>query len=249
MINQALMKQILPLLIFLLLFSALRAQTDTKAAEFFKKGMDYKEKNMLTEAFYTFQKAITLNKKYDSAYVELGSLCMRGNFYDSAISFFNQAIAVNPNMASAYIALGNVYRDFKPNHDSAIICYKSVLKTDNPDSLKKVAYYSLAWCYNAKEEFENAIPYGIKALEIDNNCKQAYGELGYAYRRSKKYAEGIAQFKKNLAVSVVDLAYLYSGLCYTQLNDKEGALKEYEDLKKINEKMAAALKRTIDKMQ
>jgi tetratricopeptide (TPR) repeat protein len=149
-------------------------------------------------------------------------------------------------MFSAHIALGNVYRDYKPNYDSAIICYKNALKTD---SLDKATYYSLAWCYNAKKEYEKTIPYGIKALEIDNNYRQAYNELGHAYRRAGKFAEAIAQFRKNRSISVVDLAILYSGFCYTELKDKEGALKEYEELKKINEKMATSLKKAIDMMQ
>ena len=94
-----------------------------------------------------------------------------------------------------------------------------------------------------------AIPYAVKALEIDNNYRPAYGELGHAYRASKKFAECVEQLKKNLAVSVVDIAYLYSGFAYTELNNKEAALQQYEELKKINEKMAAALKKKIDAMQ
>lgn len=240
------MKQTLPLLIFLLMFSSLFAQTANKATEFYKKGLDYKAKNMIPQAFAAFEKAIALNKKYDSAYVELGTVCLSGSYYDSAIFNFKKAIAISPKMASAHIALGNVYRLFKTNYDSAITCFKSALKTD---SLNKETYYNVAWCYNSKLEYENAILYGKKALEIDNNYRQAYNELAHAYRRTNKFTECIEQFKKNLSVSVVDLALLYSGFCYTELKDKENALKEYEELKKINEKMAGSLRKAIDKMQ
>ncbi len=240
------LKQILPLLIFLSIFSEATAQTGNKAAAYFKAGLDFKEKNMFADAVLAFRKAIALNKLYDSAYVELASINLKSSSHDSAILNLNKALSISPNMTSALIALGNVYRDYRPNYDSAIICYKSATKVD---STNKLAYYSLAWCYNAKQEFENAIPFAIKALEIDNNYRPAYGELGHAYRRSKKFAEAIEQFRKNRAVSAIDLPIFYSGMCYTQLNDKEGALKDYEELKKVNEKMAAALKKEIDKMK
>ena len=240
------LKQILPLLFLLLMFSAASAQSGNKAAAFFKAGKDFKEKNMFADAVVAFRKAIVLNKLYDSAYVELASINLKSSSFDSAVLNLKKALSISPKMTTALIALGNVYRDYKPNYDSAIICYKSAIKTD---STNKVIFYSLAWCYNAKQEFETAIPFAIKALEIDNTYRQAYAELGHAYRRAKKYTEGIEQFKKNLAVSVVDLPIFYSGMCYTQLNDKEGALKQYEELKKINERLAASLKKEIDKMQ
>jgi tetratricopeptide (TPR) repeat protein len=240
------MKQILPLFIFLLLFSTISAQTGNKAAEFFQQGMAYKEKNMLREAFASFEKAIAINPNYDSAYLELGSVYVMGRYYDSAVLNFKKAIAINPKMTSAFIALGNLYRYGRPNIDSAFICYKDALKTDTTN---KVIYYSLAWACNARQDHENAIPFAVKALDIDNGYRQAYGELGFAYNSSKKYREAIEQFKKNLAISIVDLPLYYGGLAYTALNDKEGALKQYEELKKINEKMATRLKKTIDNMK
>ncbi len=240
------LRQILPLFIFSMISFAASAQKINTAAGFYRAGIAFKEQSMFADAVVSFRKAIALNKLFDSAYVELASINLKSSSHDSAILNLNKALSISPNMTSALMALGNLYRDYKPNYDSAIVCYKAALKTD---STNKVAYYSIAWCYNAKQEYENSIPFAVKALEIDNTYRAAYGELGHAYRRSKKFAEAIEQFKKNLAVSIVDLPIFYSGMCYTQLNDKEGALKQYEELKKINEKMAAALKREIDKMK
>lgn len=216
------------------------------AKGFYTAGLDLKNKNMFLEAMAAFKKAIMLDKKFDSAYVEMGSIYAKTTSPDSAVWYYNKAISINPLMTTAHIALGNYYRDLKPNYDSALICYYTALKTD---SLNKTTYYSIAWCYNAKGENEKAIPFAVRALEIDNNYRPAYGELGHAYRRTGKFKEGIEQFKKNLAISVVDVAILYSGFCYTELNDKEGALQQYEELKKVNEKMAVSLKKKIDTMK
>ena len=57
------------------------------------------------------------------------------------------------------------------------------------------------------------------------------------------------QFKKNLAISVNELPMLYSGYSYIELNQKENALKMYEELNKLNPRMATALKKKLDTMQ
>jgi tetratricopeptide (TPR) repeat protein len=245
-INKIMLKQILPLLISFLVLSTAGAQNNNTAAAFYKSGIEYKSKYMFLEAITALNKAITLDKKYDSAYTELADIYIKTNQIDLGVATFKKAIAMNPKNTTALFMLGKVYRDTKPNYDTAIIIFKSAIQID---STNKEFFYSVAWCYNAKGDYDNAIIYAVKALDIDNTYRPAYGELGHAYNKSKKYAEGIKQFKKNQAVSVVDLQIYYSGMCYTALKDKEGALREYEELKKINEKMATSLKKTIDKME
>ena len=239
------LKKLLPVLCCLLPFSAVKAQR-SKAVTFYKAGMNYKQNNNFTEALNSFAKAVLSDTKFDSAYVEMGNLFSSGGKIDNGIYNYHKALEINPNYTAALFGMGKIYRDAKPNYDSAIFCFKAAAAVD---STNKEFFYSIAWCYNAKAEYENAIPPAIKALEIDNTYRPAYGELGHAYRRTKKFAEAIEQFKKNLSVSVVDLAYFYSGMCYTELKDKEGAMKQYEELKKINERMASSLLKTIEKMQ
>lgn len=240
------MRKFLPVVFSILISYTGFSQPFNNAKSFYRAGIDFKNKNMFAEAMASFKKAISLNKAFDSAYVEIGDLYVRTGRPDSGIIHYNKALSVNPKMIPALLSLGNVYRDVKPNYDSALSCYYAALKLD---SFNKVTYYSIAWCYNAKADYEKAIPYAIKALEIDNNYKPAYGELGHAYRRTKKFTEAIEQFKKNIAVSKVDIPYFYSGMCYIELKNKEAALQQYEELRKINEKMAESLKKRIDAMQ
>lgn len=240
------LKQFLPFMIALFVFSSATAQKNNSAVSFYKAGIELKNKNKFSEATASFNKATALNKQFDSAYIQLGEINMKIGDFDKAINNFKKAIAINPEMPMANIALGNIYRDAKPNYDSALLCYFTALKKDDKN---KITYYSIAWCYNAKGEYENAITNAIKALYIDNTYKAAYSELGHAYHKAKKYSEAIAQFKKNLSVSIVDMPIFYSGLCYIELKDKEGAMQQYVELKKINEKLAESLKRSIDKMQ
>ena len=238
------LKKILPVFFCLLLFNVANAQRKNARA-FYKAGITYKINSNFSEALNSFAKAVLADTKFDSAYVEMGNIYSAGGNMDMGTYNYNKALKINPTYTDALIGLGKIYRDARRNYDSAIIYYNAAEQLDKNN---KETYYALAWIYNAKQEYDKAIPYAIRSLEIDNTYKPAYGELGHAYRASKKFAECIEQLKKNLAVSVVDVALLYTGFAYTELNNKEGAMQQYEALLKINEKMANGLKRKIDAM-
>ncbi len=239
------LKRVLPVLLSFFLFSAGKAQMNNATA-FYKAGMAYKKNNQYSEALTAFSQATSLNKKMDSAYFEMANIYSGSGNTEMALSNYKKTLALNPRFFEAIVALGKTYRDLKQDLDSALYFYHAALKLDNTT---KELHYALAWTYNARKEYDKAIPYAIRSLEIDNTYKPAYGELGHAYRASGKFAECIEQLKKNIAVSAVDVAYLYSGYAYTELKNKEGAMEMYEGLKKINEKMAAALKKKIDTLQ
>ncbi len=230
----------------LLFVTATSAQTVKKAIPFYKNGIVYRDKGMFNEAIGSFKKAIALDKKYDSAYLELSSIFLKINMADSAITLLKKAVKINPAFTSAHFTLGIIYRDYKRISGEAIVHFLNALKTD---STNKVTLYSLAWCNNDKGNYREAVSYSIKALEIDNNYRPAYNELAHAYRNLKTYQECIDQFKKNLAISVTDQPLYYSALCYLELKDKAGAEKMYEELKKINPKSADGLRKKIDAVQ
>lgn len=239
------LKRFLAFLACLIFFNAANAQRKNAAA-FYKAGMGFKKAGNFNEALNSFAKAVLADKKFDSAYVEMGNIFSAGGNMDMGIYNYKQALAINAGYTDALIGMGKIYRDANKNYDTAIIYYSAAEKLDKTN---KETYYALAWIYNVKKEYEKAIPYAIKSLEIDNTYKPSYGELGFAYRSSKKYEECIEQFKKNLAISVVDVALLYSGYSYIELKNKEGAMQQYEALLKVNERMAGALKKKIDTMQ
>jgi len=239
------LKSFFTFLISIFIMTAAIAQTSKQATALFKKGLEFESKGMKTEAVASFKKAITLNKKYDTAYLELGMLYAKADKTDSAIMILTNGVNEIPGFSNGFIVMGDIYRDFTKNIDEAIMSYSNALKFDTTN---KVIYYSLAWCNNAKGYYREAVKYGVKALEIDNNYKIAYNELGFAYHQLKAYQECVDQFKKNLAISANDLPLLYSGYCYIELKQKENATKNYEDLNKINPKMAEALKKKIDEM-
>jgi tetratricopeptide (TPR) repeat protein len=219
------------------------AQIEKRATMYYDAGVKAAAKGLFPDAILSFKMAVALNKKFDSAYAEMGTAYYKSNKIDSALSCYRNSVTINPKMTASYVAMGNIYRDVKNQYDDAISCYFSALKNDNAN---KVTYYSLAWCYNAKQQYDSAMVYAVKALDIDNDYRAPYNELAHAVRRSEKYLAGIEQFKKHMAISPIDLPRYYAGLCYLAINDKEGASKMYDELLKVNPKLAETLKKKIE---
>jgi tetratricopeptide (TPR) repeat protein len=225
---------------------AISAQPLPKAVPFYKSGQQFTAKGMFSEAIIAYKKAILTDKKYDSAYLALGTVFLKISMNDSAVAVLKRGIKVMPRFNDAHILLGVIYRDYIRNADEAIVHFLNAYQID---STNKLVLYSLAWCYNDRSKFRDAIKYGVKALEVDNNYRPAYNELGHAYRSLQAYQEAIDQFKKNIAITPNEQPLYYSGLCYIELNDKAGAETMYEELKKINSKSADGLRKKIDSKQ
>jgi tetratricopeptide (TPR) repeat protein len=238
------LKRFIPLLLIVSAFTAANAQV-SKALLHYYSGMELVKNNQFTEALAEFTKATEGNKKLDSAYVQMGNIYSKSGNMEMARSNYIKALDINPVYAEALVGMAKIYRDFIKQYDTAINYFNAAAGIDPAN---KEIFYGLAWIYNATKQHEKAIPFAVKALEIDNSYKPAYGELGYAYRSTQQFAACIEQLKKNLAVSVVDVALLYSGYCYIELKNREGAMQQYEALLKINEKMANGLKKKIDAM-
>ena len=225
------------------IMTAVIAQPPKNAVNFYKTGITLRDKGMYPEAMKAFKQATILYKKYDSAYLEMGNICVKLNRIDSAVSYYKKATVANPKQVMAYMSMGNIYRDNKSNIDSALLCYLPAVRIDSTD---KVIFYSIAWCYNAKTKYDSAIIYAARALDLDNGYRPAYGELAHAYHASKKYNEAMEQFKKNIAISEVDLPMYYLGLCYLELNHKEEAQKLCDRLNKMGSKLGESLKKRIE---
>ncbi|HMD00915.1 MAG TPA: tetratricopeptide repeat protein, partial [Ferruginibacter sp.] len=235
------------IVITLALFSicSIQAQPPKTAQIVYQQGVDFMMKENYQKAMISFFKAVSLYKQYDSALFQMGNINAHFQSFDTAINFYKKALAANPRYVEALINLGGLYKNTQHDINSALGCYLKVIAID---STNKDALVWVAWCYNNLKHYDKAIPYAIKALDLDNNLKGAYGELGFAYKMSKRYAEAVEQFKKNIARSPNEIPMFYAGLCYIELKDKDGATSMYNELVKISSKLADGLKKKIDAM-
>ena len=68
--------------------------------------------------------------------------------------------------------------------------------------------------------------------------------LGTVYFRTKRYQEAVASFKEAVRIKPdYSEAHFNLALTYVALNDKKGALEQYNRLKKLNPKLAEEFSR------
>lgn len=223
-----------------------QAQPASKALPFYQKAQQQKQQGMFLDAVAAYKKAIIADKNFDSAHIALADLYLLISQTDSAVKVLKAAIKNKPAFTAAHKLMGKVYRDYTKNSAEAIVYYTNAAKYDSTD---KETWYSLAWCSNDLKKYDEAVKYAIKALDIDNGYRPAYNEMGHAFRKLGTYKEAIEVFRQRINISVQEQPLYYSGLCYIELKDKEGAQKIYEELLKIQGKSAVALKKRIDELQ
>jgi adenylate cyclase len=119
----------------------------------FTKGMD------------AMKKALALNEDFDSAHLLAGSwFVMKGDF-ENGIKSIQRAISLNPNNADAYCQLGWV-KIYEGHPKTAVnILKKSFIL--NPIPRLPWNYFVLGFAYQDSKNFEKAIEFYNKALELD----------------------------------------------------------------------------------
>jgi type IV pilus biogenesis/stability protein PilW len=126
-------------------------------------GLIYLRFEELDKSAQSFEKAIDLDSNFSDARNNLGVVYSRQKKWEKAISEFDQALK-NPLYVAperAYYNLGNTYYRLK-KYDLALKNYTNALRRE-PEFFP--AYYGLALCYNATEEYgeaSTAISLGIK---------------------------------------------------------------------------------------
>jgi len=226
-------------------FLSTNAQAPKGAQAVYQQGIAFMNKSQYPDAMASFFKAVALYKNYDSAWVQMGDINVKFSSFDTAVSFYKKALAINPKYLQALINLAAVYKNYKNDINGALDCYFKAIAID---STNKETFLMIAWCYNSLKDYDNAIAFSVKALQLDNNYRLAYSEMAHAFHFSGRFAEGIVQFKKNIVVLSNELSMFYVGLCYIELKDKAGATSMLNQLTKISSKLADRLKEKIDKM-
>ncbi|MCE5194106.1 MAG: tetratricopeptide repeat protein [Nitrospiraceae bacterium] len=142
----------------------------------------------------------------------------------------------NVQKATSHYKLGLAYFN-ENNMQSAFIEFQNALKY-NPED--KEVLYSLGVIYLIHyEEYDNAIEYFRKAINVDSNYSEAYNNLGYAYMMKGKYKEAADVYNKAVSNKVYrtpEKAYYNLGQVYYRMGQYDDSIEAYKN----------ALKRAVD---
>ncbi|MBE9226218.1 tetratricopeptide repeat protein [Phormidium sp. LEGE 05292] len=138
----------------------------------------------LEAALNAYVKALELNPEFAEAYINQGSILSKLGRNEEAIVSLEKAIAINPNIGAAYWNLANVYLQLD-NLEKVVECRKQAFSLE-PKLVNAETLNDLGTAIGKLGDFEEAINYYHKAIELQPNYHLAHLNLGVALRRISK---------------------------------------------------------------
>lgn len=202
-------------------------QDDLQKAEVARKiGEAYILEGNYTAALGELLKAKELNPEDPLTYNYLGFCYMAKNMMPEAIVHFKKAVALNPSYAPARNNLGSAYMRLK-EYDAAIAVFEEITK----DALYATPHFPLSNLGNAyfgKGDYETALSYYKKALNIQPNFVNALAGVGRTYLRMNEPRLALRYLEQALKTNpkLADIHY-YLAEAYLMTGKLEQARASY----------------------
>ena len=144
-----------------------------------------------------------------------------GRFQDAARAL-ETAVSVNPNLTAPYFELAALYRSpLVREPEMAVAIYYHIIEME-PDNAK--AYLRLCQTYAAVERarFDVAQPYCDRAIQLDPNYGDAYGQRGMMQYTRRNYEGSIESFERcvELGSNMIECWYI-RGFAHYRLDQCE----------------------------
>ena len=220
-------------------------------------------------AMSEYREAIRLNPSYAEAYFDLGALLFNQGKYTEAAANYSEVVKLQGSNTEARLNLADAYR-LADNCSQAINQYQIVApKTQDPEVLGKFGfclgrtrnwdraievlnkavlvepsaynYTNLAWAYNNKKQFPEAVAASQKAIQKDATFPGGYYNLGNAQAQARNFEAAVESFKKAVELKK-DWAEAYNnlGFAYGGLNNLEQAAENHRKAVQLKPDFAAA---------
>ncbi len=164
------------------------------AKSYFLRGVVMLENGDTTKGILNFQKAIDVNQEYFDAYLQLG-LLYSAKKNKLAVDYFNNALNIEPENTEVNYFLALFYQE-NAQYDRAIQIYNRMLDKDPKFyyALYNIGYINLVYL----KDFQVAIDYFSKAIDINPTYTDAYYNRGFAYELQKDAVNARKDYKKAL---------------------------------------------------
>lgn len=223
----------LHLLLFVCPFIALAQST---AKDWYKKGIELKEKHDYENALAAFKNAIAKNAGDNETYYQAGWCCNELEKYEDAVDYLNKYVpSSNEDKRNKFNELGFSFLRLQ-NSKAAIEQYNLTLTIfpENGIALRGLGnvYYEIV------EDHEQAILYFEKAIKVDEeNSKPIYYKLGWLYNDSERYDDAITVMLKAIEYDSEDSGYREElGYAYYMKEEYEFAITQLNKAVSLDEK-------------
>jgi tetratricopeptide (TPR) repeat protein len=171
-------------------------KNEPENAEFsYYLGTFYEEEEQFEKAEVAIKQAIKLEPDNPKYYFRLGVVYDKSNKKDASMGAMRKVIELNPKHSNALNYLGYTYADLGKNLDEAERLILEALKYKPNDGY---ITDSLGWVYYKKGEFEKALEYLQKAIEIVPDDPIMLEHVGDAYLMLDDKTNALKFYKKSL---------------------------------------------------
>jgi tetratricopeptide (TPR) repeat protein len=175
------------------------------------------------EAAGAFGKAVTLEPKDAGSWGQLGSSCLRLQWWDKAIEAFEKARALSGDQPGGLLALGYAY-ERKPDFERALSFYKRAGELSPAWAQPPYRMGRTLMKLDRREEAERELK---RALEIDSNLAEARCFLGALYLENRDLVSATRELELSVSLSPrYAKAHFYLGQAYLRAGRREDATAE-----------------------
>ncbi len=120
--------------------------------------------------------------------------------FDEAIKELNKAVKYDFSNKDALVNLGTALQG-KGLYAEAVEMFKKALNLAASEHEKGIIYYNLGNAYKEQESFEEAIPFYLKAIEIDSERDNRHFNLGQCYLALMRLDDAIVEYEAALRIN------------------------------------------------
>lgn len=213
------------------------------------------------EAVQDFTKILEIDKNYRAAYVERGIAYFNLQLYDKALSDYQQAWKIKEDKF-VYNNLG-VVKEKQQAYKEAMLYYNKALALDstykvaqdNKAALSKIMseyapaagfemsakdYFERGYKLISTGDYQGAVNYYDKALQLDRNYKNAYDYRAYAKMALGKLQDALDDLNKSADLSNSAWTYNQRGLVKFKMNFFDEALTDFDKALAIDSSYSVA---------
>jgi Flp pilus assembly protein TadD len=201
------------------------APADCKAEDLYRLGLTFKAKKEWEKAKDSFMRAIRADENHVQAHAELAWVLNETKDYDGAILVSCAALVLDGECGDAWRELGYALW-MKKKYEQAASSLVEAIKVNPRD---RTAYQHLARVFQAMNEsgeYPDAIRACRAAIRVDEECADAWRELGFAYWKKADYNQAAKCLMKALDLKPADpRTYAYLGGLLRETGEDELANK------------------------
>lgn len=191
----------------------------------------------ISEAIYSFKRAVSIDGRFYLAYNNLGVCYTQLKQYGEAEKSFKKSLSIYPNFIDAFINLGNVY--IKAGKlEQAYYIFKG-LENTYPDNSKVLLY--MGYIYFKKSDFQKAEQIFNRVLQTSPDDYFALYYLGQIYKNKNDITKAKELFIKS-EIANPEFSEVHFTLADIFANEKnhQKAINEYLLYLELDNKNAAA---------